>query len=236
MIGRVPASPRRGERAITVALACLYAVGLAAHLIAPARPLMTPLTPYVLLAGGLAVLAAAARSAESPGRFLLWCFLTSGGTFAAEAVGVRTGAIFGAYSYGDVLGARLLAVPPVIGFNWTLTLLGALLLARLRPPRRPGLAEAKAVAAAVQVLGTGLLAVLFDLALEPTAVSLRYWSWSDGGVPLRNYAAWFLLSVLAALLYRALRVDVRTRLPVVYLALQWLFSVGIDAAGALRNL
>ena len=66
-----------------------------------------------------------------------------GPTFAslartAEAVGVRTGAIFGAYSYGDVLGARLLAVPPVIGFNWTLTLLGALLLGRRCPPRRPG--------------------------------------------------------------------------------------------------
>lgn len=224
------------ERATIIGLSCLYAVGMAAHLIEPTRPLTAFLTPYVLLAGGAAVLAAAAHSTPSPGRFLSWCLLTAGVTFAAEVAGVETGAVFGSYSYGDVLGAKILGVPPVIGFNWTLTILGALLLAGLLAPSRSGSSAGAAALAIAGIAGTGLLAVLFDLVLEPTAVDLGYWNWHGGAIPPRNYAAWFVLSALSALLYRVMRIEMRTRLPVVYLALQWLFFLGLDAARALSNL
>jgi uncharacterized membrane protein len=40
--------------------------------------------------------------------------------FAVEALGVKTGVIFGEYHYTDRMGPRLIEVPLVIGLNWAI--------------------------------------------------------------------------------------------------------------------
>jgi putative membrane protein len=101
----------------------------------------------------------------------------------------------------------------VIAFNWLLVMVGALSLARLITRRR--------VLAAV--LGA-VLAAGFDYLLEPTAMRLDYWSWtgvvSPSGIPLQNYAAWFLIALAAGLPFALLRVPTRSRMPMAYFLVQ----------------
>jgi bisanhydrobacterioruberin hydratase len=43
------------------------------------------------------------------------------------------------------------------------------------------------------------LTVAFDAVMEPVAIALGYWTWTGGAIPLRNYAAWFLISAVLGL-------------------------------------
>lgn len=200
-----------------------YAVGVAGHALLPGW--MRVLTPYVLWIFGLLVAAIAWRgaklaevgeegSAAARRRFLLWGLLTYVVTFTLEAIGTATGAIFGPYTYGTVLGFRLFAVPLVIGFNWVLVVIGSLRLFR----RLPTILFVPAV---------GLAAVVFDLLLEPVAIRWGYWTWHAPTIPIRNYVAWFIIASLAAAAWRITRLQIRSWLPTYYLAIQTLFFAAL---------
>ena len=177
-------APSVGPRAVLAGVAGFYAVGLAGHLIAGTRSLMLGATPWFLLAAGAAVLLAAVRGTSVPS-WLLWLVPMYGVAFALEAVGVATGLVFGRYHYSTVLGSLVLGVPPVIGWNWVLVVLGAHMAVRRLLPGMPEL---------LTVLVVGLACVGFDLLLEPVAAGLGYWVWDTGAVPLQNYAAWGLIA------------------------------------------
>ena len=123
------------------------------------------------------------------------------GSWAAEHAGVLTGWPFGAYAYTGVLQPTLGGVVPLaIPFAWLLVVPGALEVARLllghvRPLPQVALAAA--------------LATLFDMVIEPAAVYInRYWTWADSGpifgIPSTNFAAWFGLALLMAMVTRLL--------------------------------
>lgn len=132
--------------------------------------------------------------------------------FLVEVVGVKTGVIFGEYAYGATLGAKLWAVPLVIGLNWLLlTYTTGALAARLRLPR---IVQAALAAVAMTAL---------DLLIEPIAMALDFWQWSGGIVPLQNYIAWFVVSFALLLLFQYLRFDKRNPVAAPILALQVLF-------------
>lgn len=187
---------RREESRAALLFVIFFAVGTLGHLLASLRPTMRILTPGVLWFSGL--LALAFWWAVQPERWpslLGWAVLTYVLTFFLEALGTHTGWIFGAYTYGEGLGPRLFSVPLVIGFNWTVVVLGcgslfATVSQRwLRPPL------------------TALACVAFDVILEPLAMDPRmdYWFWEGGMVPLQNYLAWFWISLAAAWALEALR-------------------------------
>jgi uncharacterized membrane protein len=128
--------------------------------------------------------------------------VTTGGGFAVEAVGVATGYPFGAYSYSDDLGPKLLGVPLVIPLAWTWMAWPAWLVAGLLVGRS---------ALRVPVAALGLAA--WDLFLDPQMVAEGYWSWRDPepalpgvpGIPISNYLGWLVVAVvLMALLSAAL--------------------------------
>lgn len=209
------------------AVVVVYLVGIVGHLVAPLRPFMRQVTPLVLAVTGLVVFGSAVASSGI--RLLLWGAVTYLGTFTLEAVGVLTGRIFGAYRYGVVLGPMLFNVPLVIGFNWVIVVLGAVMLAERM--------TSSTLAAAVYA---GFLALVFDLVLEPVAVYLGYWSWVAPGrativvppsvpVPALNFVAWFLISFVAALGYRALRLQRESYLPILYVGVQLLFFAAVLA-------
>lgn len=110
------------KKAVLFILSSFYAVGVLWHAIPFTFPIMLLLTPYVLLIFGLFIFFSALPEGGKP--FLLWAAATFVVTFAAEAVGVATGEVFGQYLYGDVLGIKLFGVPLLIGFNWTVVVLG----------------------------------------------------------------------------------------------------------------
>lgn len=225
MNATLPGAWRLYARGVALLLAVAYAVGTVGHALPNTLPIMLFLTPGFLLATGL--LAMAPSWAAGGGRFAIWMAGAYVFTFAAEAAGVATGAVFGEYVYGPTLGWQALDVPLIIAFNWVLVVNGAVCVAgRIVPPR------ADAGRRIALPLLAGAIAAAFDFLMEPVAIRLDYWTWAGGGIPLQNYAAWFVLAaVLAAVQPRQLRqaCDLGThgRLAGFYVGLQAAFFLAL---------
>lgn len=190
----------------------LYGVGVIGHAITELRDVMLLLTPITLLVSGILVLAVSYKHPNY--KLITWMLLTYLFTFAAEVIGVQTGFIFGNYLYGDTLGLKLFDVPVIIGFNWVLIILGAISIAK-------SIDKSIYVTAAL----AAVLAVLFDLMLEPIAIKLDYWNWTEGGIPLRNYYAWFAIAFASSYLFDKMNVKVRNEVFRFYFLVQLIFFV-----------
>lgn len=210
-------------------ICCFYAVGIAGHLWEVTRPLMLFMTPGFL--GVFGLLTALPSILEGRGRFLLWLIPTYLVTFSLEALGVATGLVFGGYHYGPTLGAMVLEVPVVIGFNWTLVVLGFLQLADLLPWDRWKTLGKTAVRTAATVLFTAVACTAFDWVMEPLAMGLDYWQWEGNVIPLQNYLAWFLIAAAGAAFYRLLKVKVRNNLAAGYVVIQLVFFIALRLGG-----
>ena len=179
----------------TEILLWVYGVGLAGMLLPFSRGLFTAITPLNLLFA------------------LFWLFwgkwparqvIIAGSviaviSFLIEAAGVNTGEIFGVYTYGNTLGPRLLNTPLIIGINWFLLIYCTNIISRQlwdsingrHNGGRSGLKRSLFI-----VVTGSMLMVFYDLLLEPAAVRLDMWTWECGIIPLRNFIAWFFLSLV----------------------------------------
>jgi len=72
-------------------------------------------------------------------------------------------------------------------------------------------------------LGAGFICFVFDFIMEPVAIRFDYWTWSGDKIPLQNYIAWFSIAFLAALLYRFLKVRIRSAVPKHFVIVQFIF-------------
>lgn len=195
-------------------LGIFFFTGFLGHLIPLFKPLMLLLTPYLLLICGLITFSVTLT--EQGPVLILWAVPTFLITFALEAVGVATGQIFGAYRYDSILGTQFWGVPPIIGFNWVLVVLG---IARFVKK------ELHVSHAALGAFIAALLCVGFDFILEPLAISLGYWTWDTGTVPFKNYAAWFLISYISALPTWYFRQQTRSIVLEGYIIIQAVFFI-----------
>ena len=190
----------------------IFFVGIVGHLYDPLRNLMLLLTPATLLLTGLIVLFYSYKS--STNNFLLWVAFTYIITFILEVVGVKTGLIFGKYNYGSTLGIKLFDVPLIIGFNWVFVILGSISISRLMTGN-----------IFLSSIISAFIAFIFDLILEPIAIKLDYWSWSEGIIPLQNYLAWFVIALISAFGFNYLNVKVNSKISLHYLLVQFIFFV-----------
>jgi uncharacterized membrane protein len=116
---------------------------------------------------------------------LTFVIVSAGISFAAEAVGVRTGVPFGDYSYSSSLGTQVLDVPVLVPLAWSMMAYPVFLAAR-RLTRR-----FTAVIGAIGLAG-------WDVFLDPQMVADDRWHWADPSpslpgidtVPLTNLAGW----------------------------------------------
>jgi putative membrane protein len=74
------------------------------------------------------------------------------------------------------------------------------------------------------ILLAALLAVCFDLILEPVAVKLGYWYWAHN-IPLQNYLAWFVITLAASYIFEKMRIDYDSNLPRTNYCLQSVFFI-----------
>lgn len=200
------------ERNLLFLYIIMFSVGVAGHLVEQLKGLIIPLTPFTLLFLGAVTVLSSAESINK--NFLIWFVITYIITFILEAVGVKTGMIFGEYAYGSTLGVKLFEVPLIIGFNWVLVILGSMVLASKFTSN-----------IYLAALITGITSVIFDIILEPVAISLDYWQWSGGAIPLQNYIAWFVISFLSALFYKMMKIEYKSLSPVHYLTAQAVFFI-----------
>lgn len=195
---------------ITIFLIIIYFVGILGHSFEYTQSIMFSLTPFTLLLTGTIVLVFVFRNSDVS--FVIWFAIVYLITFSLEVVGVKTGMIFGNYKYGDVLGLKLLDTPLIIGFNWVITVLGALNLAILLTKK-----------SFTVIFFTGLFAILFDFLLEPVAIKFDYWKWENNVIPIQNYIAWFLIASVAASIFVFLKIEVKNKLALNYLIIQSVF-------------
>ena len=202
------------KRLVLFILISFFGLGVLWHALPAVFPVMMMITPYVLFVFGMVIFLPAFL--EDGRRLLLWACLTYLLTFAIEAAGVATGRIFGVYSYGEALGAKLLGVPLLIGFNWTIVVLGiASFFSRFIKNRF------------LVIVLVALGGVLFDWVMEPVAIALDYWNWQNAVIPLRNYLAWFAIGFAAATGYALLDIKLKTIYPSVYVLIQLLFFAAL---------
>jgi len=146
-------------------------------------------------------------------------------SWAAEAIGSRTGIFFGKYSYTDLLQPQILNVPLQIPLGWLMML-------------PPSWAVAQALSDRINprwqfpaFVGLSALAMTaWDLFLDPMMVTWGMWSWDNPGsyfgIPWINYLGWLLVSALITIVIRPGKLPVAPLL-IVYTAIWLLKSVGL---------
>jgi putative membrane protein len=118
--------------------------------------------------------------------------------FLVEVIGVSTGVLFGEYTYGATLGFKLFETPLMIGVNWILLSLASFGISSFFLKKQLPI-----------ILLSSLLMVLMDVLIEPIAISLDFWTWALGDIPLQNYVMWFFVSFImnAIMSFNRLKID-----------------------------
>lgn len=111
-----------------------------------------------------------------------------------EIIGVKTGILFGDYSYGLLLGFKILGVPIVIGITWLMVTMSAWQIAMYD----------KSLNIYKRLALAGLLVVMFDLVLEQFAIVYGLWQWAGNNVPILNYITWLIVSLVIFVIYNRL--------------------------------
>ncbi|PKH66266.1 hypothetical protein CXF59_09830 [Flavobacterium sp. ALD4] len=136
----------------------------------------SPFTPFTLL---LTCFVFLIHSPLADKKFIFAFFSIAFLGFIIEVVGVKTGLIFGKYSYGNGLGYKFLNVPLVISINWAMLIFaGIIVVSRIFANK------------ITVLLVAALLVTLIDLIIEQVAPKLDFWQF-EGGLPgLQNYLSW----------------------------------------------
>jgi bisanhydrobacterioruberin hydratase len=156
----------------------------------------------------------------------LWVLFLS---WLIEHVGATTGFPFGAYSYTDVLQPQILGVVPLaIPFAWLLIVPAAMAVGEVLLNRDGAAVADDRRVRTSRVLMAAALALLLDVTIEPFAVNInQYWVWSDPaaglyyGIPLSNFVAWFVTSLLLSWVLLVCRARAARSRPTVFALPFW---------------
>ncbi len=132
------------------------------------------------------------------------------GVFALiiELAAIMTGVPYGHFGYSDHLGFKLFGmVPWTVSFAWTPLILAAY-----------AIAANLFLSRSIRVLATTFLLVIFDMVLDPGAVRLGFWKYTDAGnfydVPISNFAGWMISGFAGSVLLELLVSRFKPLLPV----------------------
>ena len=194
-------------------LIVLYASGLIGMHLPATAALFTSLVPLTLWF--TAFICVVYFSKPSFQAYLFLASLAIAGWFL-EVQGVRTGQIFGVYSYGKTLGFKLINVPITIGLNWLVLVLAT-----------NALVEEWNIGGKIgkAAIGAGLMTAL-DFLIEPVAVHFDFWTWAGVQVPMQNFLAWWMASFFFHLAYQNTPFPSKSSLFRLIAALQFLFFLG----------
>lgn len=193
-------------------LVIFYLVGIAGFINPSTRQFFSRLTPLALmLSAGFLIWFHRPKFTLKMGGIFAFIFIFS---FLVEAIGVKTGLIFGEYIYGKGLGIKVLETPLMIGLNWLMLVYCTKIIA-----------ESIFASKTLSLFFAPLLMVIYDLVLEQAAPLLGMWSWAGGKIPLQNYISWFLLAFLFHLLLQKTRIKFSNQLAAPVFVIQFMFFV-----------
>lgn len=203
----------KAEKWFVYILVYLFLSGLVAHLV----PRIYPFTRYttdlfLLLINGALLYFLFEKNKDQ--NLWWWAAITYLGTFSLEALGVATGKIFGEYHYGQTMFLQVLEVPLVIALNWTVLILAVNNL-MYRWTQHPILLA----------LLSGVFIAIYDYFIEPVAISLDYWQWEGGTIPLQNYLAWSIIAFFFSLPLHYWKIRFHSPLLNIYLFVQLIYFI-----------
>lgn len=195
-----------------ILLGIFFTVGITGMALPVSRETFTSLTPVALLLSIAAVIIF--HKSQDPAReifFFLFVFIAA---FIIEAIGVKTGRIFGSYRYETGLGPKIFETPLMIGANWVLLVYCTAVISDRFP-----------VSDFLKIIAGSSLMLAYDLILEQAAPVMLMWSFEDNVIPWRNYASWFLLAVIFHSLLRLSGVRTENRMAPFVLYVQAVFFI-----------
>lgn len=191
-------------------LLLFFAVGIAGTVTPVTSELFKKLFPVALLLS-MAALLIFTEPSPSPALYAALGLIGVAGFFI-EVIGVKTGNIFGHYTYGNSLGLKLFNTPLMIGINWAMLVFAAhSVTVRIE------------ISPVFRVLLAALLMVLYDVLLELITSDLGMWYWNNGTIPLQNFIGWFLVSVIFLTAFSFVRPVYRSRISWLVLTCHALF-------------
>ena len=191
MEGQNDQSDLKVKKIAVAVIIIFHLVGLMGFLIPVSQPYFIKLVPFHLLLMFAIIVFSYNANVKRLLLFVSGVFLCG---YLVEVLGVHTGKIFGSYYYGDTLGYKIAAVPLLMGVNWVILIFSTGQMIKSFKIRNGILAS---------LLG-GLCLIFFDFFLEPTAMKFDYWHWDWHIIPVQNYVAWFIVSVILLKFYYAL--------------------------------
>jgi putative membrane protein len=173
------------------------------------RDQVTITIPFLLILSAIIVLI---NHREWNRYFAIFFIFTYICGYLVELAGIESGLIFGQYTYGDTLGYKLYGVPVIMGLNWFLLVYSCGMVANIF---RYGVFIKSTIGA--------MLMVIIDVSLEPVAVSLDFWTWQSGIIPLQNYVSWFIVSFILHIYFQKLEQKKFNRIAVGLFIIQYIF-------------
>ena len=197
------------KQAVSIIL-IFHAVGLIGLALPLTRPLFLHIVPFHLLLM-LAVIVLNHKPIDTTFIFFFLIIFISG--FSAEWLGIHKHWLFGDYSYGKTLGAKLSGVPLIIGCNWFMLIYATGVLMQ----------RGRLKSFILRAFAGALTLVLLDLLIEPVAIHFDYWHWTNSIIPLKNYVCWFGVSLLMLLLFEVFRFKQQSLVGTVLLLTEFVF-------------
>ncbi|MCA6422983.1 MAG: carotenoid biosynthesis protein [Flavobacterium sp.] len=176
-------------------------------------PFFSPFTPYTLL---LTCFVFLIHSPLADKKFIFAFFSVAFLGFIIEVIGVKTGLIFGKYSYGNGLGIKLLEVPLIISINWAMLIFaGITTVSRI-------FANKITVLIVASLVVTGI-----DLLIEQVAPKLDFWQF-EGGLPgLHNYLGWIGVAFFTSYFFYPTIIKGNRTVSLIILILQIIFFTSL---------
>ncbi|WP_242689308.1 carotenoid biosynthesis protein [Pedobacter sp. SYSU D00535] len=207
------------ESVCSLIVVVFHLVGFIGFSIPQLVPVFKQLVPGHLLLM-LLLLLLSHRDRNGPfGVFLLVVYLAG---YFIEFIGVHTGMIFGQYFYKTTLGYKVAEIPLMIGVNWVLVIYSAGAFIYHLGLRNK----------LVSTIISAALVTLMDVLIEPVAIRFDYWDWVGQSVPLQNYLAWFLFSLVVSALFFYLNFEKRNPTGAVLFVVQFLFFIALNVKAA----
>jgi len=200
------------KRIAVAAIIVFHLVGLVGFVVPALQPYFTKLVPFHLLLMFAIIIVTYNANSKRLLLFISGVFLCG---YLVEVLGVHTGKIFGSYQYGATLGYKIATVPILMGVNWVILIFSVGQMMKSLKIRNSIVAS---------FLGAVIL-IIFDYFLEPVAMKFDYWQWDRKEIPVQNFVAWFIVSVILLKFYYALGLKQQKYIGVAMFISQFIFFV-----------
>lgn len=156
--------------------------------------------------------------------------------FVVEIIGVNTHWLFGQYTYGEVLGFKWQHVPLIIGINWFIIIYccgistQTLLQKTINKVAEENLQPPVALKALSVIIDGATLATLFDWFIEPVAIKLHFWQWTNNHIPGYNYICWLISSIGLLSIFHFCNFNKQNKFAIHLLMIQFMFFLILRAS------